>query len=109
MIRHHAADALAYAMTALDPRLPPYPPSDPVLVARLDRRFLATLISEGSTDLMVLLDYRRVLATSRLLGDISEEEAKTSFDRACSVILANVEHAAQPLMSRIRPKPTTYP
>lgn len=61
--------------------------------AREARALVAARLVEGSCDLTLLGEYRRALTLSRLLGDISEEEAEASYGRACQVYAANCGRA----------------
>lgn len=60
-----------------------------VIEARAMRASIAGQLVQGSCDLGLLTQYRDWLTISRLLGDIEEEEAKASYDRACQVYSAN--------------------
>lgn len=67
-------------------------PDDPehlLAQAHVARALAASLLVGGTTDPDVMVSYRRWMATSRLLGDIGEEEAATCLIRAEAIFVSN--------------------
>lgn len=75
--------------------------------ARLHRSIHASALVGGSVNLNDLLDYRRWLAVSRLLGDIDDEEAEASLGRAQAVYTANTSRAVMQLPPHLEPPTRT--
>jgi hypothetical protein len=68
-----------------------------IATARSNRALLASRLIMGACELEVLGDYRATLIASRLLGDITAEEAETSYARAVDVYAINVTNEAASL------------
>jgi hypothetical protein len=78
-------------MTRADPRT-----LSQITAARSNRALIASRLIMGICDFDMLAQYRATLTASRLLGDISEEEAEFSYARAVDVYAVNMQDQCPP-------------